>query len=126
MKLLVLIAALAGPLALPATAAAQNPAAVDAARRAGIVGERYDGYMGLVGPASAEVRRQVNAVNLRRRNLYIGLGARRSVGAQVVGIATACELIPTLPAGQFYMLNDGVWRRRIAGQPVALPAYCKN
>ena len=125
MKLGVLLAVAATSLALPA-AAAQNPATIDAARRAGVIGERYDGYMGFVATPSAEVRRQVSAVNLRRRNLYIGLAVRRSVDANVVGIATACELIPGLAPGQFYMLADGVWRRRIPGQPVALPSYCKN
>jgi hypothetical protein len=125
MKFGILIAVAAASLAVPA-AAAQNPAAIDAARRAGVIGERYDGYMGFTGTPSAELRRQVNAVNLRRRNLYISLGARRQVGAQVVGIAAACELIPRLGPGQFYILADGVWRRRIAGQPVALPSYCKT
>ena len=125
MKLTVLVAAVAASLALPA-AAAQNPATSDAARRAGVIGERYDGYMGFVSTPTAEVRRQVNAVNLRRRNLYIGLAGRRYVDAQVVGIATACELIPALAPGQFYMLSDGVWRRRVAGQALALPSYCTN
>lgn len=125
MNIRILIAAAAASLALPA-AAAQNPATITAARQAGVVGERYDGYMGFVSTPSAEVRRQVGAVNLRRRNLYISLGGRRNVSAQVVGIATACELIPRLGTGQFYMLSDGVWRRRIAGQAVALPSYCTN
>ena len=120
-----LIAVAAASLAVPATAA-QNPATINAARQAGIVGERYDGYMGFVASPSAEVRRQVGAVNLRRRNLYIGLAARRNVNPQVVGIATACHLIPRLAPGQFYMLSDGVWRRRIAGQAVALPGYCTS
>ena len=121
----IVIAVAAACLAVPA-AAAQNPATINAARQAGIIGERYDGYMGFVTTPSAQVRRQVGAVNLRRRNLYIGLAARRNVNAQVVGIATACELIPRLGPGQFYMLSDGVWRRRIARQPVALPSYCTS
>src|SRR4051794_28324282 len=37
-----------------APASAQTPA-VDAARAAGIVGERYDGYIGVAAPASAAV-----------------------------------------------------------------------
>jgi hypothetical protein len=125
MKLAILFAAAAASAPLPA-AAPQDPATIDAARRAGVVGERYDGYMGFVATPSAEVRRQVGAVNIRRRNLYIELAARRNVNAQVVGIATACELIPRLAPGQYYMLGDNVWRRRVAGQPVALPAYCAN
>ncbi len=125
MKAGVLLGLATASLALPAVAA-QNPATIDAARQAGMIGERYDGYMGFVGTPSVELRRQVGAVNLRRRNLYIGLAARRNVSASVVGIATACELVPRLSAGQFYMLSDSVWRRRIAGRPVALPAYCTN
>ncbi|MBA2636358.1 MAG: YdbL family protein [Sphingomonas sp.] len=125
MKLSISIAVAAASFAFPA-GASQNPATIDAARQAGVIGERYDGYMGFVGTPSAEVRRQVSAVNLRRRNLYIGLASRRAVNPQVVGIATACELIPNLAPGQFYMLEDGVWRRRIARQAVALPGYCKS
>jgi uncharacterized protein YdbL (DUF1318 family) len=126
MRQTILTAVAAASLALPA-AAAQNPATIHAARVAGVIGERYDGYMGFVTPTpSAEVRRQVGAVNLRRRNLYITLGTRRNLGAQVVGLATACELIPRLWPGQFYMLGDGIWRRRVANQAVALPGYCTN
>ncbi len=125
MKFAIPMAVAAACLALPA-GASQNPATIDAARQAGVIGERYDGYMGLVDTPSAEVRRQVSAVNLRRRNLYIQLASRRNVNPQVVGIATACELIPRLAPGQFYMLGDGVWRRRIAGQAVALPGYCRG
>jgi uncharacterized protein YdbL (DUF1318 family) len=123
MKASIWIGIAAACLALPA--AAQNPAVVGSARQAGVIGERYDGYMGVVtAAASGEVRRQLNAVNIRRRNLYIALAARRGVDAGIVGIATACELIPRLGNGEFYMLSDRVWRRRVAGQPVVLPSYC--
>ncbi len=124
LKLGLSIAVAAASLAIPA--AAQNPATIEGARQAGVIGERFDGYMGIVATPSAEVRRQVGAVNLRRRNLYIGLAARRNVNPQAVGIATACELIPQVAPGQFYMLADGVWRRRVSGQAVALPGYCKG
>ena len=125
MKLSIFISIAAASLALPA-AAAQNPATINAARQAGVIGERYDGYMSFVTTPPAAIRRQVAAVNLRRRNLYIGLASRRNVNPQAVGIATACELIERLAPGQFYLLADGVWRRRIAGQAVALPGYCTS
>lgn len=108
-------------LALPLEA--QGPD-LSAAMAAGQVGERYDGYMGIAAPVSPAVRRQVDAINIRRRNLYIGLSARRNVTAQVVGIATACELFQRLGNGEAYMLQDGVWHRRVAGQPVPEPGYC--
>jgi hypothetical protein len=90
----------------------------------GQVGERYDGYLGTVTVPSEELRRQVAAINLRRRNLYIELGTRRGVTAQVVGLTAACELFAHLPAGEAYMLNDGAWRRA-AGQAPPRPDQCR-
>ena len=109
--------------AAPAPAPAQ-PAALAVAIQAGQVGERYDGYMGFVVPPSPEVRRQVAAVNLRRRNLYIELAGRRNVNAGVVGIATGCQLLRQLSAGEAYQLEDGKWRRWTPGQPMPVPDGC--
>jgi len=110
-------------LAGAGTATAQ-PAALAVAIQAGQVGERYDGYMGFVVAPSPEVRRQVAAVNLRRRNLYIELAGRRNVNAAVVGIATACQLLRQLSPGEAYLLADGKWRRWTAGQPAPVPEQC--
>jgi uncharacterized protein len=106
-----------------ATAPAQR-AALALAIQAGQVGERYDGYMGFVVPPSPEVRRQVAAVNLRRRNLYIDLAGRRNVTAAVVGVATGCQLLRQLSPGQAYLLADGKWRRWTPGQPPPVPEQC--
>lgn len=110
-------------LALPASA--QDRTALGSAIQAGQVGERFDGYMGIASPSSEEVRRQVSAINLKRRNLYLGLAAQRRVNAQVVGIATGCELIAGLRAGQAYMLGDNVWHRLAPGQAPPIPDYCR-
>ena len=101
-----------------------QPAALTVAIQAGQVGERYDGYMGFVVQPSPEVRRQVSAVNLRRRNLYIELAGRRNVTAAVVGIATACQLLRQLSPGEAYLLGDGKWRRWAPGQPAPVPEQC--
>jgi len=106
-----------------APAAAQSPLVAQAIQ-AGQVGERYDGYMGFVTTHSPQLRRQVNAINLRRRNLYIGLSTRRNVSPQLVGMATACQLFSQLAVGESYMLSEGAWRRRAAGRSVPLPDYC--
>jgi uncharacterized protein YdbL (DUF1318 family) len=111
-------------LSAAAPGSAQSPALAQAIQ-AGQVGERWDGYMGVSGNASAEARRQVSAINIQRRKLYIEMSARRNVTAELVGMATACQLLSNLPAGEAYMLNDGTWRRRAAGQTVPLPAYCR-
>jgi uncharacterized protein YdbL (DUF1318 family) len=114
-----------GALLAVAPAAAQVPASLATAIRAGQVGERYDGYMGFAGSPSPEVRRQVSAINLQRRSLYFQLAATRHVNAQVVGIATGCQLISHLSAGQAYMLGDGAWRRVVSGHAAPSPDYCR-
>src|SRR5690348_5668840 len=118
MKAISLLAAVASVLAVPA--GAQTPAVAQAIEQ-GQVGERFDGYMAVVGSASPEVRRQVSAINIRRRNLYLQLSSRRNVTAELVGMATACQLLSQLVAGEPYMLSDGVWRRHSPGQNVPLP-----
>lgn len=107
-----------------AVAVAQTPA-VNAARAAGIVGERYDGYMGFAATPSAVVRSQVSTINIRRRALYSNLAASRGVSPQEVGVTAGCQLLARVGPGQAYMLADGVWRRRSAGQPAPIPGYCR-
>jgi uncharacterized protein len=115
----------AAAMGLAAPVVAQPGSVVSAAIAAGQAGERFDGYLGTVGQASDPLRRQVNAINLRRRNLYIELASRRQVTADVVGLATACELFAQLPVGEAYLLNDNVWRRRAPGQAAPVPNYCR-
>ncbi len=121
-RLLVLAAALMMAVAVPSIA--QTPA-VDAARQAGQVGERFDGYMGLAGSPSAVVRSQVSAINIRRRALYSNLAASRRVAPNEVGIAAGCQLLARVQVGQAYMLVDGQWRVRAPGQPAPIPQYCR-
>ena len=96
-----------------------------AAIAGGSVGERFDGYMGFAVPPTPEVRRQVNAINIKRRILYIQLAAGKNTTADQVGMLTACELFSRLPTGQSYQLSDGVWRRLGAGEPRPQPDYCR-
>lgn len=110
-------------IALAAPAQAQSPE-LSAAIAAGQVGERYDGYMGFAASTSDRVRSEVYAINIRRRTLYTDLAVRQNVAPQVVGIATACQLLSRIPVGEVYMLGDGLWHRRAPGQPPPEPSYC--
>lgn len=117
------IAALA-LLPLAGAARAQEAPAVASARLAGIIGERFDGYLGNVAVPSPALRKQVDAINIRRRALYIDLGTRRGVSPQEVGVAAACQILPRIPVGAAYMLGDGVWRRRTSENQRVAPDYC--
>ena len=116
--------ALAAAALLPASVAAQSYPELAAARRAGQVGERFDGYLGYASTPSQTVQRQVSATNIRRRSLYVGLAQRKHVTPEVAGFATGCELLGMIAVGEVYMLQDGIWRRRGPGQTVPRPSYC--
>lgn len=125
MKLWFLAAATAlAASAVPSAAPAQSYPDLANARRAGQVGERYDGYLGFAAAASPQVQRQVSAINIRRRSLYVDLARRRGVTVQVAGLATGCELLKAVSVGEVYLLQDGVWRRRAPGQTIPIPSYC--
>jgi uncharacterized protein YdbL (DUF1318 family) len=115
---------LALALSWPAAAAqAQGDAAAEL-RAGGQAGEQADGYLGIVGSPAAQVRAQVDAVNIKRRAYYTDLAAKRGARIEEVAATTACELFRTkVASGQYYRLPDGVWRQRDAG-PIPLPDYC--
>jgi uncharacterized protein YdbL (DUF1318 family) len=113
-------------LAIAAPALPQSNPDIIAARQAGVVGERYDGYLGFAGPGGERVRRQVGEVNIRRRSLYTGLATRRNATVQEVGIAAGCELLREVAPGEVYMLSDGAWRKRGAGEAAPEPSYCRR
>ena len=122
-KLLLPLLAFAS-LMIPTSAAGQDPAAILAARRAGLIGERFDGYVGLVSPnVPAELRRQVAALNIRRRALYSSLAARRGVSPEEVGITAACSLLRRISVGEYYLPGQGGWTRVVAGRS-PVPSYC--
>lgn len=124
MKRLVFAALLATALAMPA--AAQNSPAIRAAKAAGQVGERYDGYLGVASAAPALVRREVDSVNIRRRAHYSNLAASRGVSPQDVGITAGCMTLGSVEIGEAYLLADNVWRRRAPRQALPVPAYCRT
>ena len=105
-------------------AVAQSSPEMVTARQSGAIGERYDGYLGYSANPGERVSREVGAVNIKRRSLYTGLAVRRRATVQEVGIAAGCELLGEVKVGESYMLNDGVWWKRSAGQPAPVPAYC--
>ena len=122
MRIVMFAGLLAMCLAVPA--AAQTSPAIRAAKAAGQVGERYDGYLGFATPPSPALRREVGAINIRRRALYTNLARRRGVTPETAALATACELLTRVPVSQVYLLQDRIWRRRAPGQRLSPPSYC--
>lgn len=114
---------LAAGLMAVAPAAAQTPA-IDAARRLGQVGERFDGYLGYAATPTAGLRSQVDSINIQRRAIYTNFARNRRVSPYEVQITAGCQLLDRVQVGEVYLLSDGQWRRRVVGQMV-MPAYCR-
>ena len=110
-------------IAAAAPVAAQTPT-VNAARAAGQVGERFDGYLGYARPVPAALRSQVDAINIRRRAIYSNFAASRGVSPQEVSFTAGCQLLARVAVGEVYLLSDNTWRRRSAGQRPPVPSYC--
>ena len=118
------LALAAGVAIAPVSLADAQTPAVNAARQGGVVGERFDGFLGYAAAPTRAIRGQVDAINLRRRSLYSNFAVRRGVSPQEVGITAGCQLLRRVPVGEAYMWSDGVWRRRGPGQPAPAPDYC--
>ena len=94
-------------------------------RASGQAGEQADGYLGIVGSPSADIRAQVDSVNIKRRAYYTDLAAKRGAKIEEVAATTACELFRSkVGPGQYYRGTDGRWQQRDGSTPIPLPGYC--
>lgn len=89
------------------------PPALDTAQAEGVIGERADGYIGVVTQsADPKVVRAVNEVNNKRRAAFEKIAAQKGATVEQVGLLTGEKQIAKLPAGAFYMGADGAWVKK--------------
>ena len=112
--------ALAG-LALSTPVLAQRDPAYQAARAAGQVGEKMDGYLGVVGSQPAAVESLANDINIRRRENYAQKAQEQGVTLQEYAVTQGCILITRTQPGEKYQAPDGGWQTRGSGAPQLHP-----
>jgi uncharacterized protein YdbL (DUF1318 family) len=99
--------------ASPLVATPAFAGALDDAKSAGYVGERPDGYLGLVDPgAPASARQLVDDINAKRRAHYASIATKTGSNVRAVGILAGEKLIANTPPGMFYMDAAGRWQRK--------------
>ena len=104
---------LAFSLAVATPSAAAGDPQIDAAKSAGIVGERIDGYLGFVTASSdASLQRKVNEINAKRRALYQRLSRQTGTTVEQVGIVTGEKQIASAQSGEYYMNAQGQWVKK--------------
>ena len=104
---------------VPGTVMAQgrNPA-YDAARQAGQIGEKMDGYLGFVGTPSAALRALVDDINIKRKAAYAAKAQANSATVEEYALTSGCQLILNTRPGEKYQAPDGTWQTRGAGAPL--------
>ncbi len=97
-----------------AQAQARDPAYA-AARAAGQVGEKTDGYLGFPGTPSADLRRLAEDINIKRRALYAQKASEQHATVEDYAFTSGCLLISQTRPGEKYQGPDGSWQTRGAG-----------
>ena len=116
---LALGSAVVAALAVAGTAyAQQRDPAYSAARAAGQVGEKTDGYLGFPSPPSADVRRIAEDINIKRRAAYAERAMAQSATIDSYAFTSGCRLIAQTVAGEKYQAPDGSWQTRSAVPPM--------
>ncbi len=110
-------AGLVAALVMAAPAAAQRDPAYEAARAAGQVGEKMDGYLGIVGSADGSLRAIVDDINIRRRANYASRAQSQSATLEEYAFTQGCILISRTRQGEMYQAPDGSWQPRGDGAP---------
>jgi hypothetical protein len=117
------VIALLGAVALAgigSSAMAQRDPAYEAARRDGQVGEQMDGYLGIVGSATPELRRLVADLNIKRRAVYTEKAQQANPPATLeeYALTMGCLAISRTEAGEIYQAyTTKTWKQRTAGPP---------
>ncbi|MBH5322330.1 YdbL family protein [Erythrobacter sp. JGD-13] len=116
-SLLAATAAIVGLGVLAAPALAQRDPAYAAARADGRVGEKMDGYLGIVGAATPELQAMVDDINIRRRAVYAERAQAENATLEQYAFTAGCLAIARTSPGEMYQAPDGTWQRRGQGAP---------
>ncbi len=103
------------------TAIAQRDPAYAAARSSGKVGEKMDGYLGIVGTASPELQRLVDDINIKRRAVYAQRAQQARATVEEYALTAGCQAIAKTVPGEKYQAPDGTWQTRTSAAPIRDP-----
>ena len=103
---------------MAAPAFAQRDPAYASARASGQIGEKMDGYLGIVGAETAELRRIVNDINIKRRAVYSEKAQSANATLEEYAFAAGCQAIAKTAPGEKYQAPDGSWATRGTTAPM--------
>lgn len=111
------LAATFGAALVAAPALAQRDPAYAAARAAGQVGERMDGYLGFVVPPSGDLKALVEDLNIKRKAVYAQQAQAQHATVEEYAFTAGCQAIARTAPGEKYQAPDGSWATRTSAPP---------
>lgn len=85
---------------------------IDQAKTQGLVGEKPDGYLGVV-VKNAAAEELVDRINVERKLIYMQLAKKNNLALeQVQGLAAEKAYSKTLPGN--YLLKSGAWVKQVS------------
>jgi hypothetical protein len=105
-------------LGLGSAAWAQRDPAYAAARAAGTIGEKMDGYLGYVRTPTPALRAMVEDLNIKRRAVYSDKARTANATVEEYAFTSGCRLIAQTVAGEKYEAPDGSWQTRTSAPPL--------
>jgi uncharacterized protein YdbL (DUF1318 family) len=104
-------------LAAPAIAQQRDPAYA-AARAAGQVGEKTDGYLGFPVTPGQAVRAMADDINIKRKAVYAAKAQAQAATVEEYAFTSGCLAIARTVPGEKYQAPDGAWRTRTSEPPL--------
>ena len=114
-------AALVAVGGLATAAMAQRDPAYENARASGQVGEKMDGYLGIVGQPTEAMQRMVNDINIKRRQVYADRAKASNATLEEYALTAGCIAIAKTVPGEKYQAPDGTWQTRTGAPPLRDP-----
>jgi len=112
------VAGMIPALLVPGAALAQRDPAYAAARAAGQVGEKTDGYLGFVTPPPPPLKAVINELNIKRKAVYAEKAAAAKATVEEYALTSGCLLISQTKPGEKYQGPDGSWQTRTSAPPL--------
>ena len=85
---------------------------LDDAKAAGWVGERPDGYLGVVPGAPASAQALAGDINARRKAKYQDIAGSQGTSLQAVEMVAGEKLVKRAKPGEYVMTQSGQWVRK--------------
>ena len=83
-----------------------------APKKAGIIGERFDGYVGVVKDASPEIKELVKKINNKRKDAYKNIAKKRKQPLSTVQKIAGETAMKKTKKGHYIYLKERGWVKK--------------